>query len=116
MSLFRRGMSRRIRVMVTVTVKGVELGKADIESVLDKVDKHGIPSARRSTGYCLVTRGNPTDRNHYPPKLVLLRAASHKGGKGSGFGGGKRTNKSLQDLGYDVVPCPCGGKGIRVNP
>ena len=97
--------------MVTVTVKGVELEKADIESVLNEVDRHGIPTQRRSTGFFLIER-----ENHYPPKLVLLRAASHKGGKGSGFRGGKSTNKPLQDLGYNVVPCPCGNKGIPVIP
>jgi hypothetical protein len=97
--------------MITVTVKGVELGKADIEAILDEIDEHGIPSRRRSTGYCLVKRGN-----HYPPKLVLLRAASHKGGKGTGYRGGKRTNRPLQALGYKVVPHTCGGKGIPIIP
>jgi hypothetical protein len=97
--------------MVTVTVKGVELEKADIESVLNEVDRHGIPTQRRSTGFCLIER-----ENHYPPKLVLLRAASHKGGKGSGFRGGKSTNKPLQDLGYTVIPCRCGNKGIPIIP
>jgi hypothetical protein len=110
-SLFRSGMSRRIRVMVTVTVKGVELEKADIESVLDEIDQHGIPNARRSTRYCLVLRNN-----HYPPKRVLLRAASRKGGKGTGYRGGKSTNKPLQDLGYIVIECRCGNKGIPIIP
>ena len=97
---------------VMVIVKGVELEEADIENVLKDIDAHGIPSRRRSKGFCLRKRGN-----HYPPKLVLLRAWSAKSGKkDSGFRGGKRTNKPLQDLHYTVVPCQCGGKGITVVP
>jgi hypothetical protein len=71
--------------------------KENVEKALDEIDSggsHGVPKKRKSTIYCLETRGR-----HYPPKYVLFRARKIQGTKRHGFRGGPRTNNQLQNLG-----------------
>ena len=80
--------------------------KESVEKALDEIDSgglHGVPKNRKSTVYCLETRGR-----HYPPKYVLLRARRIQGIKRHGFRGGPRTNIQLQNLGYVVIEDRCG--------
>lgn len=80
--------------------------KESVEKALDEIDSgglHGVPKNRKSTVYCLETRGR-----HYPPKYVLFRARKIQGIKRHGFSGGPRTNIQLQNLGYVVIEDRCG--------
>jgi hypothetical protein len=81
--------------------------KESVEKALDEIDSggpHGVPMNRKSTAYCLETRGR-----HYPPKYVLHRARKIQGTKRRVGRGGLRTNIQLQNLGYVIVEDRCGG-------
>ena len=82
--------------------------KENIEKALDEIDGNGpagVPRKRRSTIYCLDTRGR-----HYPPKYVLMRAyILQTGNKPHGLSGGHPTNSPLRNLGYTIrEDCHCG--------
>lgn len=79
----------------------------DVNAAIDQVRSFGIPKNRRSTKFCLVA-GN----DHLPPKYVLTLAAKRSLGReleASEFYGGSQTNQLLQDLGFEVRACGCGG-------
>ena len=65
----------------------------------------GVPRKRKSTVYCLETRGR-----HYPPKYVLMRAhILQTGTKPIGLIGGSPSNAPLRNLEYVIrEDCACG--------
>ena len=78
-----------------------------VEAALKRIRQKGVPRARRGRGHCLVAQGR-----HYPPKYVISLAHEVVAGKplDSGeFEGGRQTNRFLDRLGFEVVPCRCGG-------
>lgn len=71
------------------------------------IHRDGIPSRRKSRGYCLVT-----ERGHLPPKYTV--ALAHRMATGeflssNRFSGGPESNDFLDRLGFRVIPCTCGG-------
>jgi hypothetical protein len=84
----------------------------DVEKVLDELDRDGLPTKRRSTGYCLVAREN----RHYPPKHVLRQIYLAKNVEiTSPLRGGNRTNRTLRALGYNIEACPCRNDRLAIR-
>lgn len=82
-----------------------------VEQALDFIYENGVPIHRRSTGYCLLSRGL-----HYPPKYALALAISYESGhelQSDELYGGKPTNTELQELGYEVIPHSCRNPDLR---
>ena len=78
-----------------------------------RIDRDGVPSQRRSRGYCLVTNGG-----HLPPKYTIALAHQIATGEflhSDHFSGGEESNDFLRHRGFDVVECSCGG-GVRDGP
>lgn len=80
---------------------------AHILEAIKRIDREGIPSRRRSRGYCLVANGK-----HVPPKYVI--ALAHQAATGTvlrsdRFSGGVESNDFLGSRGFVVVECSCGG-------
>jgi len=84
----------------------MELLEKHIEAALDEIDQKGIPSKRRSTGFCLIRQNN---RRHYPPKYVLALAYQliREPYPWKNHLGGDQTNRPLRELGYIVESCNC---------
>ena len=81
--------------------------RAHILEALRCIDRKGIPSRRRSRGYCLVKDGK-----HVPPKYTLALAHQVATGEflsSDQFSGGSECNKFLGRRGFEVVECNCGG-------
>ena len=81
-----------------------------VEAALKRIRQEGVPRARRGRGYCLVAQGM-----HYPPKYVISLAHEIVTGEPldpGEFEGGRETNGFLSRLGFEVVPCRCGGDQI----
>ena len=71
------------------------------------IHNDGIPSRRKSRGYCLVT-----DRGHLPPKYTIAlahRLATGEFLSSNLFSGGVESNNFLERLGFRVDECTCGG-------
>jgi hypothetical protein len=86
----------------------IAVTKENVEQALDEIDGNGslgVPRKRKSTIYCLETRGR-----HYPPKYVLMRAhIIQTGTKPNGLIGGSPSNDPLRNLGYVIIEnCGCG--------
>ena len=97
--------------MIPALVSGSHIDRA-----IRRIHRTGIPSRRKSRGYCLVT-----DRGHLPPKYTI--ALAHKIATGrflssDRFGGGTESNGFLERLGFRVDECSCGGtvRGNRGAP
>ena len=80
---------------------------AHILEAIKRIDREGIPSRRRSRGYCLVANSR-----HVPPKYVI--ALAHRAAAGTllssdQFSGGVESNDFLGSRGFVVVECNCGG-------
>ena len=75
----------------------IAVTKDSVERALDEIDSDsylGVPRKRKSTVYCLETRGR-----HYPPKYVLMRAhILQTGTKPIGLIGGSPSNAPLRNL------------------
>ena len=83
--------------------------EANIAEALRRIIREGIPPRRRGRGYCVVANGK-----HFPPKYTI--ALAHQVATGEPlspdrFSGGVESNRFLQDRGFAVVPCDCGGSG-----
>ena len=83
------------------------ISRTHIAEAIGRIHRDGIPSRRRSRGYCLVTEGG-----HLPPKYAI--ALAHEAATGEflssdRFNGGAESNDFLEGLGFPVVECSCGG-------
>ena len=83
------------------------ISRTHIAQAIRRIHRVGIPSRRRSRGYCLVT-----DSGHLPPKYTI--ALAHQAATGeflssNRFNGGAETNGFLERLRFHVVECNCGG-------
>ena len=81
--------------------------RSHIAEAIRCIYRDGVPSQRRSRGYCLVTNGK-----HLPPKYTI--ALGHQVATGEflcsdQFSGGEESNDFLRRLGFNVVECNCGG-------
>lgn len=88
------------------------IGTRHILSAIRAIDRNGIPSRRRSTGYDLIV-----GRKRYPPKLVISlahRAAEDSEWPAQEFHGGREANNFLAALGFDIVDKR--GRRVRVQP
>jgi hypothetical protein len=96
--------SQQWRIMVSITSQ-------DVENALDEIDKNGVPSRRRSTGYCLLIR----DR-HYPPKHVLYVAYRilHNGEKWPNLKGGKFVRDWFTKRGFTIEKDECRNVNLKV--
>ena len=88
--------------------------KSHVSDAMRRVIRGGVPSQRRSRGYCLVKNGK-----HLPPKYTI--AVAHQVAFGQPlrtdqFSGGRESNEFLRSRGFAVVKCGCGGniQGFRV--
>lgn len=82
-----------------------------VREAIAEIDKHGIPTNRRSTKWCLLDG----DRR-YPPKYVLALAVKHATGEAlhpDAHNGGDETNDVLRRLGFKVIPCADGGNALE---
>ena len=91
-----------------------DITKTHVSDAIRRVIRDGVPSRRRSRGYCLVTNGK-----HLPPKYTIARAHEVVSGKllpPDEFSGGRESNEFLRSRGFAVVKCGCGGNihGPRV--
>ena len=80
-----------------------------ITEALRRIIRDGVPSRRRSTGYCLVV-----DDRHFPPKYTI--SISHQVATGNPlsydkFHGGREANLFLRERGFSVIKCKCCGRG-----
>ena len=83
------------------------ISRTHIAQAIRRIHRVGIPSRRKSRGYCLVTDGR-----HLPPKYTI--ALAHQAATGeflssNRFNGGDESNDFLERLGFHVVECSCGG-------
>ena len=83
------------------------ISRTHIAQAIRRIHRVGIPSRRKSRGYCLVT-----DTGHLPPKYTI--ALAHQAATGeflssNRFNGGDESNDFLERLGFHVVECSCGG-------
>ena len=62
----------------------ISVSREAVDAALDQIDREGIAPRRRSTGCCLVARGQ-----HYPPKVVLSLVSGIKK-----LRGGEPTNRA----------------------
>ncbi len=70
-------------------------------AALADIDRSGIPTGRRSTGYLLLHNGK-----YYPPKYVVSLAAKIATGfelRSGEFGGGSETNRFLTTRGFTTL-------------
>ena len=94
------GETKRIVVPALIT-------KSHIAEAIRCINRDGVPSRRRSRGYCLVTNGE-----HLPPKYTLALAHQVVTGeflRWGQFSGGEESNDFLRRRGFNVVECNCGG-------
>ena len=94
------GETKRIVVPALIT-------KSHIAEAIRCINRDGVPSRRRSRGYCLVTNGE-----HLPPKYTLALAHQVVTGeflRSGQFSGGEESNDFLRRRGFNVVECNCGG-------
>jgi len=87
------------------------VSREHVEQALNDISGRGVPSRRRSTEYCLVTRGL-----HYPPKYTLALANFYENGhelQADERYGGEATNAELRELGYEVIEHNCRNSGLR---
>ncbi len=85
--------------------------RSHIEAALPRIRREGAPPQRRSRGYCLVEGGV-----HFPPKVVISLAHDVAEGKplaSNAFHGGAQSNRFLEERGFEVVACGCGGASAR---
>ena len=83
------------------------VSRTHIAQAIRRIHRVGIPSRRKSRGYCLVT-----DTGHLPPKYTIAlahRAATGEFLSSNRFNGGDESNDFLERLGFHVVECSCGG-------
>ena len=83
------------------------ISKTHIAQAIRRIHRVGIPSRRKSRGYCLVT-----DTGHLPPKYTIAlahRAATGEFLSSNRFSGGDESNDFLERLGFCVLECNCGG-------
>lgn len=83
------------------------VSSSHVAQAIRRIHKDGIPSRRKSRGYCLVT-----DRGHLPPKYTIAlahRLATGEFLSSNRFSGGVESNNYLERLGFRVDECTCGG-------
>ena len=83
------------------------ISKTHILEAIRRICQDGIPPRRRSRGYCLVA-----ESGHLPPKYVIAlayQAATGEVLRSNRFSGGTQSNNFLEDRGFSVVECHCGG-------
>ena len=81
--------------------------RSHIAEAIRCINRDGVPSRRRSRGYCLVTNGE-----HLPPKYTIALAHQIVTGeflRSDQFSGGEESNDFLRRRGFNVVECNCGG-------
>ena len=81
--------------------------RAHVEEAIRRIRRDGIPSVRRSRGYCLVTQGK-----HLPPKYTIALAHQVATGemlRSNRFSGGSESNGFLRHRGFAVAECDCRG-------
>ena len=83
------------------------LSKTHISEAIRRIQEVGIPSNRKSRGYCLIKHGG-----HWPPKYTIALAHQVATGEflsSNRFNGGTESNDFLERLGFHIHPCNCGG-------
>lgn len=84
-----------------------EMNAQHVVRAINRCLREGIPRRRRSTKHCLVYEGR-----HFAPKYIIseaCRAFYRDGLTPDLFSGGPETNTVLEQLGFTVVRCTCGG-------
>ena len=86
-----------------------QLERAHIAEAIGRILRDGVPRQRRSRGHCMVAEGV-----HLPPKYVV--SVAHEVATGeplpwNRFHGGRMSNAFVEQRGFEVIACTCGGVG-----